>query len=273
MKGRSSIMNIYHELNKVIEYIENNLDSDISYLKIAKMLGINEYTMQRLFSLLCNISLAEYVRKRRLSQAGYDILYKKEKIIDVALKYGYENATSFSRAFQKFHGIKPSQVKKEIKSLKNYPKILFEEKVNTKTEMEYEIINLDSFTLYGKGIKTTESTISNDAPNFWLQMRQKYLNQYGPINYGMVLYENRFNSDNFEYWVLWEKKIIEFEKIEFPKSKWLIFHINSDEAEDIQKKSHEFYCDFLPSCKYILRELPELEYYHDGVTDFLVPIE
>ena len=89
----------------------------------------------------------------------------------------------------------------------------------------------------------------------------------------MILYEDRFNSNNLEYWILWKEEIKEFGKIEIPKSKWLIFHIPNTEAKDIQKKIHEFYCDFLPSCKYNLSNLPELEYYHDGVTDFLVPIE
>ena len=266
-------MNVYHELNKMIEYIETNLDSEIIYNKLAKMLGVNEYTMQRLFSLLCNISLAEYIRKRRLSQAGYDLYYQNGKIIDIAIKYGYENATSFSRAFEKFHGAKPSQIKKGNCKVKNFPKLYFEEKVNEQVEMEYEIITLNSFALYGKGIKTNEENIATDAPDFWQEMRKNYFHKYGPIDYGMVLYEDRFNSENLEYWVLWKYEIEEFEKIEFPKSKWLVFHIPNDEAEDIQKKSHEFYCDFLPSCQYNLRELPELEYYHDGVTEFLVPIE
>lgn len=266
-------MNIYKELNKMVEYIEANLDSNISYKKLSKMLGVNEYTMQRLFSLLCNVSVAEYVRKRRLSQAGYDLYYEKEKIIDIAFKYGYENATSFSRAFEKFHGIKPSQAKKGNSSLKNFPKLYFNEKINEKEEMEYEIINLEDFSLYGLGKKTDEKHISKDAPDFWTKINKKYSEQYGPINYGMVLYEDRFNSENYEYWILWKKEIKEFKKIDIPKSKWLVFHIPNREAKDIQKKINDFYCDFLPSSKYNLRELPELEYYHDDVTDFLVPIE
>ncbi len=122
-------------------------------------------------------------------------------------------------------------------------------------------------------MKTTENMISKDAPSFCENMNELYSNKYGSFDYGMVLYEDRFNSDNFEYWILWRKEIEEFEKIEFPKCKWLLFHIPNTKAVDIQKVSHEFYYEFLPSCKYNLRELPELEYYHDGVTDFLVPIE
>lgn len=266
-------MNIYHELNKVISYIEDNLDKDISYKKISLILGVNEYTMQRLFSLLCNITLKEYIRKRRLSEAGYDILYKKEKIIDVALKYGYKNATSFSRAFLNFHGVKPSLVKKNNSIIKNFPKICFREDNIIKEEIDYEIVELPSFSIYGLGIKTTDATISVDAPNFFKDMQDKYSLKYGNIDYGMVSYQERFKSDNYEYWVLWKKEIEEFEKIYFPKSKWLVFHIPNCDAKDIQKSSNDFYYQFLPSCKYNLRELPELEYYHDNVTDFLVPIE
>lgn len=88
-------MNVYQQLNKMIEYIEEQLDDNISYKKLSQILAVNEYTMQRLFSLLCNISLAEYIRKRRLSQAGYDLYYQKGKVIDIALKYGYGNATLY----------------------------------------------------------------------------------------------------------------------------------------------------------------------------------
>ena len=92
-------MNIYKSLNKMINYIENNLENKIEYEKLAKILGVSEYTMKSIFSLLCNTSISEYIRKRRLSNAGFDLCKSREKIIDVALKYQYENATSFSRAF------------------------------------------------------------------------------------------------------------------------------------------------------------------------------
>lgn len=266
-------MNIYHELNQMIEYIEDHLDGDISCQKLSQILAVNEYTMQRLFSLLCNVSLAEYIRKRRLSQAGYDLYYQKGKVMDIALKYGYGNATSFSRAFEKFHGVKPSQVKNSKTTLKNFPKFVFTENNFCQNDMEYEIIELDSFSLYGKGISTDYQKIGRDAPDFCSTMNQKYLKKYGPFDYGMVVYEDRFQSDKCEYWVLWNQEIEEFRKWEIPKSKWLVFRVPNMEAVNIQKASNEFYCQFLPSCKYNLRDIPELEYYHDGVTDFLVPIE
>ena len=111
-------MNIYKNLNEITKYIDDNLEEEISYEKLSKILGVNVYTMQRLFSMITDISLAEYIRKRRLSNAGYDLYKGNLKVIDVAVKYKYDNATSFSRAFERFHGIKPSLVNKHTK-LKN----------------------------------------------------------------------------------------------------------------------------------------------------------
>ena len=75
-------MNIYTCLNEVIEYIENNLENDINYCKMAQIMASNEYTVKKVFSLISNISISEYVRNRRLSNAGFDLYKNDEKIID-----------------------------------------------------------------------------------------------------------------------------------------------------------------------------------------------
>ena len=263
-------MNIYKSLNDITKYIDDNLEEDIKYNTLAKMIGINTYTLQRLFSILTGISLAEYIRKRRLSTAGYDLYQNNEKIIDLAIKYQYENATSFSRAFEKFHGIKPSLVNKETK-LKNFPRIIFNEKVDLTAELDYEIISLEKLDLYGLHIDTNNETIGVDAPRFFQEITNKYFNKYGDINYGMVTYDEEREQCE-KYYCLFDKKINDFEHIIIPKGKWLKFRINSQNAKEIQEMSHKFYEEFLPSCRYNLKELPELEYYHDDITDFLVAI-
>ena len=121
-------MNIYKELNSITKYIDDNLEEEISYDELSKFLGVNTYTLHRLFSMIAGLSLSEYIRKRRLSSAGYDLYEGKEKIIDIAIKYRYESATSFSRAFYKFHGIKPSEVNKNT-NLKVFPRIVFDENI------------------------------------------------------------------------------------------------------------------------------------------------
>lgn len=266
-------MNIYKNLNELIEYIEKNLENDIKYDKLAQILCTNEYTTKRIFSLLANVTLSEYIRNRRLSNAGFDLYKGNEKLIDISLKYQYESVTAFSRAFEKFHGIKPSKVKNNPEKLKVYARLQFNENINENCNMEYSIINLEEFTLYGTGVKTTYCTIQKDAPEFFKKMDEKYKNLYGEIDYGIVFYEARYESDNYEYWIAYKKKIEEFEEIIIPKSKWLVFKINNQLAKDIQKVSREFYEKFIPSSKFQLKGLPELEYYHDNITEFLVAIE
>ena len=87
----------------------------------------------------------------------------------------------------------------------------------------------------------------------------------------MVTYDEEIEECK-KYYCLFDKKINGFEHISIPKSKWLKFRINSQNAKEIQEMSHKFYEEFLPSCRYNLKELPELEYYHDDITDFLVAI-
>lgn len=264
-------MNIYKELNKLTEYIDEHLTDEIDYKNLSKILGVNTYTMQRLFSVITGIGLSEYIRKRRLSMAGFDLYNEKIKIIDVALKYHYDNPTSFSRAFLNFHGIKPSEVKKDTK-LKNFPRITFNEFIKVTSELEYEIIELDELNLYGVSTKTNNTDIKLDAPLFFRKTEEKYKSICGNIKYGMITYNTERELCE-KYYCLYNKKLEEFEHIKIPKSKWLKFRINSQSAKDIQEISDKFYKEFLPSCKFNLKELPELEHYHDNITDFLVAID
>lgn len=264
-------MNIYKVLNEICEYIDENLEEKIDYDVFAKMMGVNTYTMQRIFSLLTNISLSEYIRRRRLTMAGYELCSSKQKIIDIALKYGYENATSFSRAFVNFHGIKPSLVKSDS-SLKNYPRLIFKEDIKIADTMEYKTVYLEELILYGTYISVNNDNISKKAPEFWEKINRKYKDYLIDEKYAMIEYDNEFRDNCRKYFVLFKDNFDDFEKVVIPAGKWLFFRIYSQEAEKIQEVSKNFYFEFLPSCKFNLKESSEIEYYHDGVTDFLIPI-
>ena len=106
-------MNIYCQLNEVVDYLENNLKGNINYQKIAKILGTNLYTAEQLFKLLTGITIKEYVRYRRLTLVAKDLRNKK-KAIDIAIIYGYTNPASFSRSFALFHHVTPQQEKKDL---------------------------------------------------------------------------------------------------------------------------------------------------------------
>ena len=268
-------MNIYQQLNQMLNYIEEHLEEKIQYKTLSAMLGTNEYTMQSIFSFLANCNLSEYIRKRRLSSAGVDLYHTDEKVMDIAMKYQYDNATSFSRAFEKFHGMKPSEVRKKPDKLKVYAKIVFDEtKQIQNKDILYSIIEKEELVLYGKGEKTTEEEIGKLAPRFYVETNHQFYEEYGTdAPYGMTIYEARFESNKLEYWVLWDKKMKGLKEYKIPKSKWLAFKVPTQKAKDIQETTKIVYEQFIPSCNYNLKPIPELEYYHDGVTDFLIPIE
>lgn len=167
-------MNIYVELNKIIEYIEEHLEEKIEYKELSKMIGVNEYTFQKIFSLISNVSIAEYIRNRRLSNAGQEIYIKNEKVIDIATKYQYNNPTAFSRAFKKFHGIKPSEVRTKPEKLKMYTKLHFNEIKECSKNIEYKIVEKEEMVLYGKYKITNNEQISKDAPEFYIKMEKQY---------------------------------------------------------------------------------------------------
>lgn len=264
-------LNIYVALNQITKYIDEHLEEKIAYEKLAMMMGVNVYTMQRIFSLMVGLTLADYIRKRRLSNAGYDLYEGNCKVMDVAIKYGYENATSFSRAFEAFHGIKPSIVSKMSK-LKNYPRVIFNENVVITSALEYEIKELDELKLFGVSAKVNNDNVKEIAPKFFREMEDKYSNELGLVKYAMLEYEDVERDICSKYYVLFDREKEGLKKISIVASKWLSFRINSQDPREIQEMIEKFYGEFFPSCKYNLRDLPELEYYHDGVTDFLIAI-
>lgn len=96
-------------IQNAINYIENHLTDEIDYEEVAKQSFSSGYHFQRIFGILCGYTLGEYIRLRRLSLAGAELANEKAKVIDVAMKYGYDSPDSFAKAFQKFHGITPSE--------------------------------------------------------------------------------------------------------------------------------------------------------------------
>ncbi|MBQ8741523.1 MAG: AraC family transcriptional regulator [Clostridia bacterium] len=156
-------MNMLNQLNSSIKYIEENLRKEIDLTKAAELACISQDSFMRFFSYITGMTLTEYIRRRRLTLAAGDLTQSDTKIIDIAVKYGYESADAFSRAFTKQHGITPSHFKKHGGSLKVYPPATFDIIVKGAKEMDFRIIELKDTTVYGvskqyegQGYKTRE---------------------------------------------------------------------------------------------------------------------
>lgn len=264
-------MVFYDRLNSVIDYLETHLDSEINYNELARRAGVNINTLQRIFPLLTDVTITDYLRRRRLTLAGRDLVQSNLRIIDLAEKYGYGSVASFSRAFNKFHGIKPSAVKRQASSLSFYPRLSFSRQT-IDSSLEYEIIEFATATLYGIKIKTDMAHIRHDAPALYVEAKQRY-SELGHPHYGMLNYrETRDSQNGYEYWALWGQPAPGLTPYTIKAKRWLRFRIHSQEARDIQAASDMFYKKFLPTCTYELAPEPELEYYHDNITDFLIPL-
>lgn len=138
-----------NKMNAAIDYIEDNLTENIDLDIVASKACCSSYNFQRMFSFITDIPLAEYIRKRRMSAAALELQASDAKVIDVALKYGYESSISFSRAFSKVHGITPKEAKKSGAALKLYPKISFQISIKGEKTMNYRIETKEAFDVFG----------------------------------------------------------------------------------------------------------------------------
>lgn len=127
------------KLSQSIDYIENNLDGTISYDEIAKIAGCSTYSFQRMFTYIAGIPLSEYIRRRRMTIAAFEIQTKEIKIMDIALKYGYTSPTAFNRAFQSVHGVAPTLARTEGTLLEAYTRISFSISISGGESMKYRI--------------------------------------------------------------------------------------------------------------------------------------
>ena len=118
-------MNYYDSLNRLIDTIEKNLENEIDYNELAKVIGTSSYTMQRIFVFLTGMTLTEYIRKRRLSKAAEELRKTENRVIDIATKYGYDSPVSFSNAFKKIHGQSPANFRKSNTEVTFFSKIQF----------------------------------------------------------------------------------------------------------------------------------------------------
>jgi len=136
-------------MNAALAYIEENLDGDINYKTLAKIACCSSHNFIRMFSFITDVSLSEYVRRRRLTLAALALRNSDAKVIDVAIKYGYDSPVSFARAFQQLHGVTPSEARADGVTLKAYPKMSFQIQIKGEKEMDYRIETKEAFQIFG----------------------------------------------------------------------------------------------------------------------------
>ena len=135
-------------IQNAINYIEEHLTEEIDYEEVAKEAACSNFYFQRIFGILCGISIGDYIRNRRLTLAGDELSASDDKVIDIALKYGYESPESFTRAFSRFHGVTPSEAKKDGSKLKSFSRISVKITLSGGSVMNYKIVEKEAFDTY-----------------------------------------------------------------------------------------------------------------------------
>ncbi|KIL35711.1 AraC family transcriptional regulator [Cohnella kolymensis] len=154
-------------MRNALELMEKNLDQPLNVETIAKAAYSSPFHFQRMFHMLTGLTVAEYTRKRKLTLAANELATSSSKVVDVALKYGYDSPEAFSKAFRKIHGISPSQARRPGAILKAFPRISFQLLFTGDKEVVYRIEDKEAFMVTGKSVQLMCGDESYSRQSFW----------------------------------------------------------------------------------------------------------
>lgn len=261
-------------MNNALVYMEEHLEGTIAIEDIAKAAYSSSFHFQRMFHMLTNVTVTEYLRKRKLTLAAQELAASEAKVLDVAIKYGYESPESFAKAFRKVHGISPSAAREPGIELKAYPKISFHISLKGDKDMNYKIIEKEAFQVFGKGIRVTTRDGENlkAIPRFWEDLSldgtvDRICGTGGGELFGVCL--NDYRDEQFTYLIAREKTQATVlpegtEVYDIPAATWAVFESIGPMPDAIQKVSERIYSEWFPATGYEQAEVPQLELYPEG---------
>ncbi|MBC8589930.1 AraC family transcriptional regulator [Wansuia hejianensis] len=266
-------MDSLSSMNKALLFIEERLTEDIDYGEVSRIACCSEYHFKRMFSFLSGIGLSEYIRRRRLTLAALDLKDKDLRIIDVAVKYGYNSADSFSRAFHSMHGILPSEARSENTQLKAYPRMTFQLSIKGGCEMKYRIVEKEPFRLIGfkkrvpiifEGVNPEIAKMTElITPEVIKQL--KAISNVEPIgiisastNFSEGRMEEKGELDHYIGVATSSAEIADFDVLEIDASDWAVFESIGPFPETLQNVWGRIYSEWFPSSGYEAAEGPEI---------------
>lgn len=240
-------------IGEAINYIEENITEELTMENIAKRAFVSSFYFQKGFSILCGFSVGEYIRQRRLTIAGSELVSTDGKIIDIAMKYGYDSPDSFTKAFTRFHGVTPTAVRKEGAMIKSFAPLRIKFSLGGGYIMDYKIVEKDAFTVMGVSKMFKYDSATAKIPEFWTEHYQLGNGKHVCGMYGVCVDEN-MGPEGFEYLIAdnynpsvaipegFVTKVI-------PEHTWAVFACKGAMPTALQEVNQKIFSEWLPNCK------------------------
>ncbi|KUO74946.1 MAG: AraC family transcriptional regulator [Clostridia bacterium BRH_c25] len=269
-------MGFLQQLDDALDYIEENLAGNISFDQAAKIACCSTYYFQRMFSYIAGVPLSEYIRRRRMTAAAFDLQDNNAKISEIAVKYGYNSPTSFNRAFQSVHGVAPSAVWGREAFLTTYPRLRLHISVTGDEQMKYRIETKKPIRIVGVRMTLSADVERNftEVPKFWHKTRSsstftqfgKLMNQSPEGMLGTTIY-NRLDDISYVIGVASDKPVPDgMVECQIPGLTWAVFQCIGPMPYTFQELYRRFYSEWLPVSDYNYTNGPDMEVYTENNT-------
>lgn len=269
-------------IQNAINYIEDHLDQEIDYEQVARESLSSNFHFQRIFSILCGYTLGEYIRNRRLTLAGIELAAGKEKVIDIAAKYGYDSPDSFAKAFQRFHGMTPSQARHPGAKLNAFSRLSIKVTLEGGNFMNYRIEQKPAMLLtgYKRRFFGSPNEKQDQDHNFACECRLEQAILEGLCREHETIYQimTNFDAEGYDFyfayqfpsWALEDLKDLpgdiaaRFEHVSVPAGMYLVCETErckfpTAKMDELRTRAVS---QWLPSSGYILRDAPEIGVIH-----------
>ncbi|WP_337050556.1 AraC family transcriptional regulator [Priestia megaterium] len=266
-------MDLLRNMNRALDYIEENLTNDIDFREVARLALCSEYHFKRMFSFLAGITLSGYIRRRRLTLAAFELKDSNIKVIDVAIKYNYSSPDSFTRAFQNLHGITPSEAKKSGSSLKAFPKMTFQLSIKGGNEMNYRIEEKEAFHIVGikERVPIIFHGVNPKIAAMWESLNDetirelKELSNVTPlgllsasVNFSEGRMEEKGQLDHYIGVATTKDCPNHLVQLEVPAGTWAVFEAVGPFPDTLQDVWGRIYSEWFPASTYEQVEGPEI---------------
>lgn len=264
-------------IQRAVDYIEEHLADEIDFSEAAKQAACSLYYFQRIFGILCGIPLGEYIRNRRMTLAGVELSSKDIRMIDVALKYGYDSPESFARAFRAFHSISPSEAR-HGGNLRSFSRVSVYITMKGGSIMDYKIVKKDSFKVLERveQQKIADSENENTVPDYWTRSWAdgtvgRLISQTPDKTLIFGICYNNDHTDHphtFDYGIaaLYGGGEVPqgYRVSEIPARTWAVFECHGAMPDAIQKTWHDICTEFMPTSGYTPTYEMDIEAYTAG---------